>query len=108
MLTAQDQTEKLWEMARRMEPHLIRHQANMDKLMSLLMVHELVRNRALNAEVAAAAGGDGQAEHKTADVPGEKSMSNYGMNCAAKRATKQRSRKPSFISLSKLRRNSAA
>lgn len=72
MLTAQDQTEKLWEMARRMEPHLIRHRANMDKLMSLLMVHELVRNRAQNAEVAAAAGGDGQAEHKTADVPGEK------------------------------------
>lgn len=42
MVTAQEQTEKLWLVAKRMEPHLARRQAKMDKLLNMLLVHELV------------------------------------------------------------------
>lgn len=46
MVTTDYQTsEKIWMFAKRMEPHLIRNQANMEKLMKMLILHDIVRAR---------------------------------------------------------------
>ncbi|MFI8712114.1 HD domain-containing protein [Brevibacillus brevis] len=34
-------SQKLWMVVKRMEPHLIRNQANMEKLLKMLMIHDV-------------------------------------------------------------------
>ncbi|OUQ89234.1 hypothetical protein B5G50_04050 [Brevibacillus brevis] len=34
-------SQKLWMVVKRMEPHLIRNQANMEKLFKMLMIHDV-------------------------------------------------------------------
>ncbi|MGG4459097.1 hypothetical protein HP398_15320 [Brevibacillus sp. HB1.4B] len=34
-------SQKLWMLVKRMEPHLIRNQANMEKLLKMLMIHDV-------------------------------------------------------------------
>ncbi|MFC8687412.1 hypothetical protein [Brevibacillus porteri] len=34
-------SQKLWIVVKRMEPHLIRNQANMEKLLKMLMIHDV-------------------------------------------------------------------
>ncbi|MFS0553361.1 HD domain-containing protein [Brevibacillus sp. 179-C9.3 HS] len=34
-------SQKLWMVVKRMEPHLIRNQANMEKLLKMLMLHDV-------------------------------------------------------------------
>jgi hypothetical protein len=55
MVTTDYQTsEKIWMFVKRMEPHLIRNQANMEKLIKMLILHDIVR------ACTAAAGADAQ------------------------------------------------
>ncbi|WP_246011110.1 HD domain-containing protein [Brevibacillus nitrificans] len=50
MVTTDYQTsEKIWMFAKRMEPHLIRNQADMEKLMKMLILHDSVRARTAGA-----------------------------------------------------------
>ncbi|MGN7471677.1 hypothetical protein [Brevibacillus sp. SAFN-007a] len=53
MQTAREQTEKLWLVAKRMEPHLARKQAQMDKLLNMLLVYGLVSRGGENVQNAA-------------------------------------------------------
>ncbi|KQL48505.1 hypothetical protein AN963_01460 [Brevibacillus choshinensis] len=41
MVATQDQSQKLWMLAKRMEPHLIRNHANMEKLLKMLILHDV-------------------------------------------------------------------
>ncbi|MFS0916645.1 HD domain-containing protein [Brevibacillus sp. 179-C 1.1 NHS] len=37
-------SQKLWMVVKRLEPHLIRNQANMEKLLKMLMLHDATSN----------------------------------------------------------------
>ncbi|WP_429842286.1 hypothetical protein [Brevibacillus sp. FIR094] len=41
MVTTMVNSQKLWMVVKRMEPHLIRNQANMEKLLKMLMIHDV-------------------------------------------------------------------
>ncbi|ASJ57603.1 hypothetical protein BP422_18920 [Brevibacillus formosus] len=41
MVTTMVDSQKLWMVVKRMEPHLIRNQANMEKLLKMLMIHDV-------------------------------------------------------------------
>ncbi len=41
VMTTMVDSQKLWMVVKRMEPHLIRNQANMEKLLKMLMIHDV-------------------------------------------------------------------